>query len=248
MTSNLYESCQELFRSYPMAVRSVDRADSIRSMIVMIPDGANAGFFAIADQSSCSRHGFGIWSWPAGDVSYLTSGKSVVVPEELVDAVTRGTPIPTDGSLFGWLSAGSIIALVVIYAQYTKQTPYPGWSVMPMVGTPADQWPAFTGRDLLGNWSWDYLKEHRLVSLDSLVAQNPDTVFWTTLASIPGQAYCVVAQDVVSAEGYRLSKGRYAYYRNLEAAEPVPSVEALLAEESKIDLAPRFQRPTRSAA
>ena len=134
-------------------------------MIVMLPDGDDAQFYAVADQECDTGHDFSVWSWPAGEVIDVPSKGGVGVPAGVVDAVTRGTPVPRDGSLFGWLHQGSVSALVVIYSLYSEETPHPSWSVMPMSGAPADQWPPFTRKDLLGNWSWDYLRERALVSV-----------------------------------------------------------------------------------
>lgn len=243
----LNNSCRELFRSYPMAVEPANPNGTVRSMTVMLPEGDNANFYAVAYRDSGAGRDFSVWSWPRGKVIDITPDLTEV-PADVVDAVTHGVPVPRDGSLFGWLYQRSVSALVVIYNRYTKSTPYPGWSVMPLAGLPTDQWPPFTSEDLLGNWSWDHLRNHDLVSLDSLVAQSSRTVFWATPEPIHGYGCCVVAHDVVSPEGYTLPKGRYLYYRHLKDADSVPSIDVLLADQTTVDLAPRFQQIARGAA
>ena len=57
-----------------------------------------------------------------------------------------------------------------------------------------------------------------------------------------------MANDLASADGYRLRRGRYFYYRDLQLADSVASVEALLADQATMDLAPRFKQLVQNAA
>ncbi len=59
--------------------------------------------------------------------------------------------------------------------------------------------------------------------------------------AILGSGCCAVARDIKSPDGHTLRCGRYVYYQALQAAKPVPSLEVLLADTGKTDLAPRFR-------
>jgi len=112
---------------------------------------------------------------------------------------------------------------------------------MPRAGAPEALWPPFTGGPLLGHWSWDYYRAGSMVPLDRLIAAVPDTVCWVDTAAILGSNCCVVARDITDPSGYTLRRGRYVDYEVLRADKAVPALEALLAGQDKIDLAPRFR-------
>jgi hypothetical protein len=144
--------------------------------------------------------------------------------------------------LFGWSSGDTITALVLIYTEYTPESPEPSWSVMPLVDLPEAQWPPFTGDPLLGHWTWKGDPPGSIVAIDELVAKSPDTVFWVDTKAALGSDCCAVARDLTSPEGHTLRRGRYAYYQALQASKPVPPLNALLADPGRIDLAPRLER------
>ena len=242
--SYLYDKCHELFAAYPMAVQSVNPDGTMRSMILMLQDGAHDGFFVLSHDFSQDDSLFWIWSWPAGSVADIDG--TADIPDVAANAVTQGVPIPRDGSLFGWTPGGVITALVVIYTEYMPSSPEPGWAVMPLAGIPEVQWPPFTGAPLFGNWTWDGDPDGSIISIDELVAGNPETVFWVEAKAILGSDCCAVARDLTSPEGRTLRRGRYVYYQALRAGKPVPSLGALLADPGKIDLAPRFERPAQA--
>lgn len=240
--SSLYDKCRELFAGYPLAVQPVNRSGTMRSMILMLQDGAYQGYFVLTHDFSQPRSVFWIWSWPAGAVVEIDADGTADVPDRAANAVTAGVPIPRDGSLFGWSSGGTITALVVIYTEYTPETPEPSWSVMPLAGLPEAQWPPFTGDPLLGHWTWEGGPPGSIVAIDELVAKSPDTVFWVDTKAVLGSDCCAVACDLTTPEGHTLRRGRYAYYQALQASKPVPSLNALLADPGRIDLAPRLER------
>lgn len=238
--SSLYETCRTLFREYPEAVAAVDLSGWVCSMVLMLLDEEDAGFYVLSHQRGGSRSSFSLWPWPAGDVVTLDPGGEATVSRQAVNAVTRGEPIPRDGSLLGWTHRGDITALIAVYARYSHAHPEPGWAVMPRAGTPEVLWPSFTGEPLFGRWSWEQFRAGSIVSLDRLIASTPDTVSWVDTAALLGSNCCVVARDITDPSGYTLHQGRYVDYEILRADKAVPPLEALLADPDRIDLAPRL--------
>ncbi len=239
---SLYDKCHELFTAYPLAVQPVNRSGTMRSMILMLQDGNYDGYFVLTHDFSLPKSVFWVWSWPARDVVDIEIEGIADIPDAAANAITQGLPIPRDGSLFGWTPGDAITALVVVYTEYTPTTPEPGWAVMPLAGIPEGQWPPFTGDPLFGHWTWEGDPGGSIVSIDELVAGNPDAVFWVDTKAILGSDCCAVARDLTSPEGHTLRRGGYAHYQVLQASKPVPSLGALLADPGKIDLAPRLER------
>ena len=150
--------------------------------------------------------------------------------------------MPQHRFLFGWRHGDAISALVAVYARYTPESPEPCWVVMPLAGLPEAQWPSFTDERLFGHWFWNHYRAGSIIHLTSLfVAGTSGTVFWVETAEL-GWDCCVVAHDISPPGGPTLPSGRYVDYRALQAGQAVPSLDALLADTAKIDLAPRFQR------
>jgi hypothetical protein len=245
-TSSLHDACGRLFADYPLAVTAIDRSETVHSMVLMLPDGDGAGYFALTRHRGDGEASYSLWSWPAGDIVEIDTEPSAAVPDVAADVATRGVPIPRDGSLFGWIGGDAVTALIVVYTEYTAESPEPSWTVMPLAGIPEDQWPPFTGEPLFGHWTWDYCQAAKAVSLAALIAANPDTVFWVDTKPLFGSDCCAVARDVADPDGPTLRRGRYAYYEVLRAGTPVPPLSALLADASRIDLGLRFQRPEHS--
>jgi hypothetical protein len=246
LASSLYDKCHALFADYPLAVQPVNRTGTIRSIILMLQDGAHDGFFVLSRDFSQRRALFWVWAWPAGSVADIEADGTVDIPEAAANAITQGVPIPRDGSLFGWTPGGAITALVVVYTEFTPATPEPGWAVMPLAGISETQWPPFTDDPLFGNWTWDRSPAGSVIPLDELVAGNPDTVFWVDTKATLDSDCCAVAHDLTSPEGSTLRRGRYVYYQVLQADKLVPSLGALLTDRDKIDLATRFEQLARA--
>jgi hypothetical protein len=165
------------------------------------------------------------------------------VPDLTARAVEHGIPIPRDGSLFGWACQETVIALIVIYANYRPHTPVPVWSVMPLMGMPEEQWPPFSGERFFGHWFWRDHRSGNIIELDGLIAANPDTFFWVDTHKALGSDCCVVACDVKTPEGHILRRGKYLGAAALRAGAAVPSLTDLLADTGKADLAARFRVP-----
>ena len=244
--NSMYETGHELFTDYPLAARTVNRSGTVRSLVLMVQDGADQGFFVLSQDCRDARPSYSLWPWPAGDIVDIEAETSVDVPDLAVNALTRGVPIPRDGSLFGWTDGDAITALIVIYAEYTPAYPEPGWAVMPLAGTPEAQWPPFTGEPLFGHWSWEHYQGGSIISLDGLIAETPDTVCWVDTKAILGSDCCAVARDISAPEGQVLQRGCYVYFEALRVGKIAPSLNALLADPGKIDLAPRFEQYRRN--
>ena len=167
-----------------------------------------------------------------GEVSGLTA-----------NAVGQGIPLPRDGLLFGWACEEMVTALMVIYTNYRPDSPQPAWSIMPLVGTPEERWPPFSGERFFGRWFWKDYQAGHIIQLGGLIAANPGIVFWVDTHKALGSACCVVACDIKTSEGHILCRGKYMGAAALRAGAVVPSLTGLLAEAGKTDLAPRSQVP-----
>lgn len=244
-TTSRYEACQELFASYPIAARAVGHSGAIRSIVLMLRDGDDARFFVLSQNCDNGVPLYSLWPWPAGDIVDIEADGSALIPDAVVNVVTCGVPLPRHGSIFGWTERDAITALVVIYTEYEPARPLPRWTVMPHAGISEPQWPPFTGKPLFGQWFWEHYRAGRIVPLDGLIAETPNTVYWVNTQAILGSDCCAVARDVRSLERHTLRRGRYVYSEVLRAGAPIPSLTALLADTGKIDLAPRFRRSTR---
>ncbi len=241
-TSSLYEACHGLFAGYPLAACAADPGGrTARSMVLLLREGDDAQFFVLADERGEGGPSYSLRSWPAGDIVTIEADSGAAVHDVVVDAVTRGVPIPQDGSLFGWTNGDAVTALVAVYANYTPASPEPSWATMPLTGIPEAQWPPFTDERLFGHWFWEHYRAGRVVILDDLIAGTPDIVYWVDTRAVLGSDTCAVARDVRDPEGSMLRRGRYVHYQALRAGKPVPSLTALLADPGKIDLAPRFR-------
>jgi hypothetical protein len=240
-SSSLYRACGELFARHPLAVRPVDWNGDIRSMVLMMHHDNDAVFFVLAHDCSEGRSFYSLRPWHAGWIVNIEADGGAV-PDGAVTAVTRGIPLPRHGSLFGWRRGDVITALIAVYAKYSPAHPEPSWSVMPLAGAPASQWPPFAGEQLIGSWFWMHHRAGDVVSLAGLIAATADTVFWPGPEANLGWDCCAVARDIRSREGFTLRRGLYVYYRALRADKPTPPLDLLLSDPGKTDLAPRFRR------
>lgn len=239
-TGSLYDACHDLFSEYPQAVTTVNSDGTVRAMVVVVQDGDHCGFFALSQEQGRDESSYSLWAWPAGDITVITAEGTPAMPGMAAEVVTRGVPIPRDGSLFGWTFGGVVTAMIVVYSEYTDEHPEPGWAVMPLAGVSEDRWPPFAGQPLFGHWSWDQYRAGRIIALDRPIAETPNTVYWVDTKAMFGSDSCAVTGDITTPEGDTLRRGCYVYYEVLRAGKPVPSPEALLTCRGKIDLAPRL--------
>jgi hypothetical protein len=240
-TSSLYEACDELFAAYPLAVRVVNFSGTIRSMVLMLRDGADSRFFVLVHDFAEGRPFYSLSLWHAGDIADIEADRNAAVPDVAVDVVTYGVPIPRHGSLFGWTRENAVTALVPVYARHDLTSPEPWWLVLPLAGIPETQWPPFTDERPFGHWFWEHYRAGSIFPLDDLIAENPGMVFWVDTEAVLGWHCCAVAGDISSPQGPVFRQGRYVCYQALRAGKPVPPLDVLLVDTSKIDLACRFR-------
>jgi hypothetical protein len=244
-TASLYQTCEELFTNYPLAIRDVTDFSSIRSMVLMCRNGGEAGFFVLSQGRRDEAPLYSMCPWPSGAIVDINADGGALVPRMFEDALTAGVPLPRHGSMCGWKGDGVITALIVIYTDYAPDRPLPRWTVMPLVGLPEREWSAFTGQRFFGPWFWEAYRAESIVGLDEIIAEAPGSVFWVNTQSILGSDCCVVAREITVPDGATLPRGQYVYSEVLRSQRPVPSLAALLADVNKIDMAARFRRSVR---
>jgi hypothetical protein len=239
LTSSLYETGRKLFIAYPLAS---DEADSgtTRSMVLLLRDGDEVRYFVLSQYCREGRAWYTIRPWPAGPMETIDGDGEGLVPRPFATAVSQGTPLPRDGSLFGWTHDGIVTALIAFYTEYSPEVPEPCWSVMPRAGVSDTKWPPFTDGQLIGNWFWELVQAGRIVSIEGLIAKTTETVFWADTEAVFGSGCCVVERDLRSPEGYTLPSGWYIYHKALQAGGQLSSWQGLLTSVSKTDLATRF--------
>ncbi len=241
-TDSVYETCHKLFLEYPLAVETLDESGLVQSMVLVLADGDEGRFFVLVADHTRDTASFSLFPWRADD-SVDIKQDACAVPDSITTVLTRGVPIPRDGSLFGWVQEGGVTTLIGIQARYAHSSPVPSWAAMPLADIPATEWPPFTGERSFGAWFWDYYQDHLIVLLDELIAGTTNLVFWVDTKDLLGSDCCAVVHDIKSAEGYTLRQGCYVYYRALQVAKPVPSLAQLLERPGKTDLGPEFQLP-----
>src|ERR1700744_4164803 len=99
---SLYDQGGDLFADYAVAVQPVNRSGTIDSMVLMLRDGTNDGYFALTRDGAGDSAVYLIWSWPAGTVTEIDATGTSAIADAAASAITRGVPVPRDGSLFGW--------------------------------------------------------------------------------------------------------------------------------------------------
>lgn len=240
--SDAYVRCQALFAEFPQAVELTEVPEdsghswSERSMVLMVPD-CDKGRFFILCQAGKPGSPFTLLPWRRPGLTTIQPGRSGLAGDE-AEVLTDGVPVPRHGSLFGWVSGATITALIASYTQYTPQSPTPSWAYMPWIDGAREQRPQFGVRKLLGRWFWEYLRCGTIRDMQSVIAATPDTVFWVDTAELLGSRSCVVAREVRTADGLTLPKGRYLYGWAALSGPTVPSLDTLLRDPNRTDLAP----------
>jgi hypothetical protein len=238
----LYLACSDLFSNFPLAATDADPVGAVRSMVLMLRDIDEASFFVLTQRCSGATAGYSLSSWPAGDAWDIEAEGPARVPDALAKAITDGVPLPRHGSMFGWADHASFGALIVIYTEHAPERPLPRWAVLPRCDIPETRWPPFTGRRFFGQWFWDDYHAGRVSPLDGLIRAAPNTVYWVDTQARLGADSCAVVCDVKGRDGRVLRRGAYLYSEALRRGGPLPSLQELLADSRKTDLAPRFRR------
>ena len=244
LTSSLYETSQKLFTTYPLASDEVNGSGTIRSMVLLLQDAEEVSYFVLSQHCGEGGSRYSICPWPTGAEVTVGADGDALVPRKFANAVSEGTPLPRDGSLFGWKHDNIVTALIAVYTKYSPEVPEPCWSVMPRADVPRAQWPPFTDEPLIGNWFWELMQAEKqarkIVSVDGLISETTETVFWADTGAVFGSGCCVVARDLRSPEEYTLPIGCYVYHKVLQAGSRVPPLQELLENFGKTDLAARF--------
>lgn len=239
--ANVYEACRELFADYPLAIEAADDDGKIiYRMVLMLQSGDTAQFFVLSHDSGEDRSCYSLCPWPTGEIVNIEAAGRAAVPDVIVKAVAHGLPVPRDGSLFGWNDGSTIGALTAFYTKHTQYTPQPIFTSMPVTDCPEAKWPPYADEPLFGRWFWDGYRAGRIIPLGGLIAKFPNTVYWVDVPAIPGSGCCAVARDVRSPAGFTLKRGCYVYYKALRSNMSLPSLTELLADTSRLDLAPGF--------
>lgn len=238
---NLYQRCEDLLARYPLA-GDPDAGGVSMAVMTTTPRGDPEffGFHRTADGPTGSFWSVGPWG--AAGVLVARPGGSTAMGFTGADAgrmLGRAVPLPRDGSLFGWVSSGTVTGLVAIYVRADEHYRVPSWASLPLAAASKDSWPP--SGCLFGSWFWDGLASGRIVDLGPAVAATRGAVYWV---DVPGVEWgsCAVARDVSLPGGCTLPRGLFAYYGSLRAAARLPDVADVLAMPGKTDLAPRFHR------
>ena len=235
ITKTMHERCGDLFAAYPLA-------DDDGEMVLMTAEGRPPEFFILGRKGD---GGYWLDTWQ-GDGVFDIGAETGDIPAWVADAITHGTPLPEDGSLFGWKPGKDITAMVAVYTQYTPKSPVPSFSVMPLAGSPEKEWPPFTGAPLFGPWFWDHYRAGRIVSLAGLIAATQRMVFWVPTEGALSVG-CIAVMADVSGKGAVLRQGAYIYFEDLRAGKPGVPLSELLAGSGKTNLAPRFRRMAKAS-
>jgi hypothetical protein len=241
-TASLFDMCQELFAGYPLAVKAANRARTIQTMVLMMPDGDTPRFLVISTDNAKSEPTYTVHARGSRSSVEVTAAGTAHIPEDIVHALAHGSPLPLprDGSLFGWSYGDAVTALIGIYTRYTPEYPEPRYAVMPLAGISEALWPPFTGERFFGPWFWEYYEAGSIVHLDEVIAKHPGTVFWVDVTALVGSDFCLVEHDIRAWECLALRRGCYVYYQALRGGRAVESITELLANAAKTDLAPQF--------
>jgi hypothetical protein len=228
-TTSLYETCENLFGQYPLAVND-------QAIILMLEDNGEPAFYAL---DGYGGPGYVLRAWHGPAIADIGADDEPPATGEVAEIVTQGVPLPRNGSFFGWKRGRMITAAMTIYAQYSPETPVPGWAVSLLEGAPDSQ-PPFTALTLADSSFWDHYRDGNIVDLGPLVAASPGAVFWAHPATLTYPC-CAVARDITSPDGWVLPQGCYVWWQSLRDGETAGPLDAVLAGDVT-DVSPRFRQ------
>ena len=229
-TTSLYETCQNLFSQYPLAV------DYDNTMILMLEGGREPAFYILDESAAAS---YVLRAWRGAVLAEIGPHGEPPMTGDAASALAAAVPLPRDGSFFGYQSGGDITVTMTIYTEYSPETPVPGWAVAPREGIPNLSWPPFYDKTLARSSFWDHYRNGRIVDLAPLAAANSGVVFWAHPASLTYPC-CAVARDVRGRDGWVLPQGVYVYWQSLRDGETAGPLDEVLAGDVT-DLSPRFR-------
>ena len=238
-TTSLYETCENLFDQYPLAVHTQNfRTWTYREMVLMLDDGGEPAFFILGHGTKDGTC-YDLHAWMAGPIAEIGSASELPATGEVADILTSAIPLPREGAFLAWQSGGVVTTLISVHTQSTPEIPQPTWTMLALEDAPESSWPPFAGERLFGSWFWDYYRNGSIVDLAPLTAATPGTIFWAEPDSLTW-ACCAVARDVTSPDGWTLPQGRYVYTGSLRDGETAGPLDDLLAGDVT-DLSPRFR-------
>lgn len=239
-TTTLYDTCEDLFARYPLAVRNVTEDGTVRSMTLVAP---GARYSVLVADTGQEVPFFTLGTWGPGPSADIERDGTLSDSGADVSAITEGTPLPRDGSMLGWTDRGRVGALILSWTAYSPEMAEPSWSLMLPVGPSAYPHLPIADRRPMGAWVWEGLAGGSVADLSGLIGESPGGAFWADLdpGDGNGSGCIVVPADVTDRAGLVLPAARYAFGLAAEDRARVPSLEALLADPAKVDLAPRFQ-------
>lgn len=232
-TTSLYETCQNLFEQYPLAINGNG------AMTLMLGADRDPEFFILIhwDKDGTDDACFDLIRWRNADAVGRIEAHTGT--EDLPDAariLAAAVPLPRDGAFLAWQSGGIVTAVMNLIGD---ENPVPTWTSRIPEGLPLSSWPSFVTRGTLGSWFWDYYRSGDIVDLAPLTAATPGAIFWAQPASLTWPC-CAVARDITSPDGWTLPQGAYVYFESLQNGETAGSLDELLAGHLT-DLSPRFR-------
>lgn len=243
-----FTTAARMFGGYPFAVDRTDDPDS-GSMILTVPDSTvrpGARFYEI-DQTP-ARRGRGTWyelfarnqqtgepDWDSS-VKITRDGCSGGTAADTDRVLTSAMPLPSTGSMFGFVSGAFITELMYAFDGEIPDEPWPGWGAYPFESAPRDQWAGLEGKQFWETNFWDLVKTGVIVRLDDVITGNPGTFYWTKSTAREINHGIVTRATATATGAITIRPGRYIFDENLTAGRAVPQVP--LSECA--DLAERF--------
>ena len=232
VSGSVYETCINLFDAYPDAIERT--GSKIRAMTLILNTRGEARVYILThvsgEQPLCS-----LQMWPGSTRTKIEPGTAAIQPEDN-RVLSEGVPLPRDGRLYGYVVDKEVTTLI---AFYTNDDP-PGVSTIPRLGIDNTRWAPFTRDRVAGHSFWDLYHAGRIIDLGPLISAHPRTVFWVDTIKMLGCGVTAVARDIAGRDGIVLPAGVYVYYKVQQDGIAVPSLETLLADPGRTDLAPRF--------
>lgn len=227
-----FESCSQLFSTYPLAAMSYCTSGQFRSMVLMRRTAGTSMFFMLSQDSDDLFTIYPLRTHNGAPHEIRPGGR---VSGEIRQVLAHGVPVPHNRALLGWVIDRQVTALLAVRTRPSALWDVPEIRVLPMSGTGELDWPPFSANPLCDGQLWDYLECGQLVDLAPLLAQYAGNVFW--VPSPNGRMGHIVVNDNLPTDEYWLPTGVYVDHWRLREGIPAPSTRLLLALPGAVDLA-----------